>query len=56
MTSYDVFKGTRDLINRKTLRVLVGFSLSEKVSSCEDIMIQSLLVIYLFCVQLVKTR
>ena len=54
--SYDVLKGTRDLIYRKTLRVLIGFSFSEKLSSCEDIVIQSLLVIDLFCVQLVKKR
>ena len=45
---YDVLKGTRDLIYRKTLRVLIGFSFSEKLSSCKDIVIQSLLVIDLF--------
>jgi len=32
-------------MDRKTLRVLVGFSVSEKLSSCEDVVIQSLLVI-----------
>ena len=36
--------------------MLVGFSVSEKLSSCEDIVIQSLFVIDLFCVQLVKER
>ena len=36
--------------DRKALRVLVGFSVSEKLSCCEDIEIQSLLVIDLFCV------
>ena len=56
MTSYDVLEGTRDFINRKTLRDLVGFSVSEKLSSCKDIVIQSLLLIDLFCVQLVKER
>ena len=56
MTSYDVLEGTRDFINRKTLRDLVGFSVSEKLSSCKDIVIQSLLLIDLFCVQLVKDR
>ena len=54
--SYDVLKGTRDLIYRKTLRVLIDFSFSEKLSSCKDIVIQSLLVIDLFCAQLVKER
>ena len=43
------FLGTRDFINRKRLRILVGFSVSEKLSSCEDIEIQSLLVTDLFC-------
>ena len=43
-------------MDRKTLRVLAGFSVSEKLSSCEDIVIQSLPVIDLFCVQLVKAR
>ena len=56
MTSYDVLKGTRDLIDRKTLRLLIGFYFSEKLSSYEDIVIQSLLVIYLYCVQLVRAR
>ena len=37
---------------------LLDFSLSvsKKLSSCEDVAIQSLLVIDLFCVQLVKAR
>ena len=43
-------------MDRKTLRVLAGFFVSEKLSSCEDIVIQSLPVIDLFCVQLVKAR
>ena len=56
LSGYDVLSGTRDFIDRKTLKVLVGFSVSDKFSSCEDIVIQSLLLIDLFCVHLVKER
>ena len=50
------FKEHVTFIDMKTLRVLLGFSVSEKLSSCEDTVIQSLLVINLFCVNLIKAR